>query len=149
MKRTAARLIAALVLLAPATLVAGDMPPRYVVFIHAGPKSPDDPAVRQIAGILVKSGFVVRAPEGDSDVVGGPGIDYFSDDALPAAKQLAELLNNLLPKLISGVPVKPLSPRKQNVKNPATYLGAWLFETPLPARAPTVAPVSPAPAPRG
>lgn len=136
MKRTICRLMTVLILLAPAPLAAqlpSSSEPKYVVFIHTGPKPADDPAIRQIAGILVKNGFVVRAPDNDSDLVGGPGVDYFSDEALPTAKQLAELLNGLLPKFqIEGVTIKPLAPRKQNVKNPALYLGVWLFTAPAP-----------------
>jgi len=140
MKRIICRLVTILILLAPAPLAAQTSEPRYVVFIHTGPRPADDPAIRQIAGILVKSGFVVRAPDNDSDLIGGPGIDYFSDDALPAAKRLADLLNGLLPKFqIEGVTIKPLSPRKQSVKNPAMHLGVWLFTAPAPQISPPAA----------
>lgn len=130
MKRTICRLLTVLALLAPVPLAAQAQisEPKYVVFIHTGPKKADDPVIRQILGYVVKSGFLVREPDANSDFVGGPGIDYFSDDALPAAKRLADLLNGLLPKFqIEGVKIQPLNPRKQNVKNPATYLGVWLF----------------------
>jgi hypothetical protein len=96
----------------------------YIVFMHTGPKSPDDTSVRAIAGQLVRSGYVVRAPEGDQDKVGGPGVDYFADDAKPAAERLADTVNKLLE---AETGFKPLKPRRQNLKNPPNYLGLWLF----------------------
>jgi hypothetical protein len=105
----------------------------YIVFMHTGPKKPDDPSVRAIAAQLVRSGYVVRAPEGDRDTVGGPGVDYFSDDAKPAAQALSDVVNKLLQqereaeKEAKKEEFKPLQPRRQTVKNPPNYLGLWLF----------------------
>lgn len=132
MTRIICRLVAILLLLVPLPLAAQTVQSneaKYIVFIHTGPVSPDHPSVRQIAGILVRSGnYVVRAPDNDRDLVGGPGIDYFSDAALPAATQLAASLNELLSKIkLQGPEQKPLKPRKQSAKNPANYLGVWLF----------------------
>ena len=130
MKRIICRLVTAMVLLVPVPLAAqtnqsSDF--KFIVLMHAGPKLPDDESIRQITGILVRSGYVVRAPDNERDLVGGPGVDYFSDAALPAAKQLADLLNAWLSKLQQGAALKPLNPRKQNVNNPANYFDVWLF----------------------
>jgi hypothetical protein len=131
------KLVATVILLMPAAAFAQSAQrgtpaqsgePQYIVFIHSGPRKPDDPVVRQIAGFLVRAGYVVRSPDDAQDLVGGPGVDYFADPALPVAQTVANTINDLLPKL--GTPLddsKKLKPRKQNVKNPATYLGVWLF----------------------
>ena len=133
------KLLAAVLLLMPASAFAQSASqsgapsqsgePKYIVFIHSGPKKADDPLVRQIAGFLVRAGYVVRSPDDAQDLVGGPGVDYFADPALPVAQQVANSINELMPKL-GGPPLddkNKLKPRKQNARNPATYLGVWLF----------------------
>jgi hypothetical protein len=133
------KLVATVILLMPAAAFAQSAQrgtpsqsgePQYIVFIHSGPKKADDPVVRQIAGFLVRAGYVVRSPDDAQDLVGGPGVDYFADPALPVAQTVANTINELLPKLVGTAldDSKKLKPRKQqNVKNPATYLGVWLF----------------------
>jgi len=101
---------------------------RYVVFIHAGPKKPGDQGVKNLALRLVKQDYLVRQPEFDQDVVGGPGVDYFTDQAKAKAQEVADIVNDFLAD--TGAlpdPGKKLKPRLQNVKNPPTYLGVWLY----------------------
>ena len=101
---------------------------KYVLFIHAGPLAPTSDVVRNIALELTRKGYLVRAPDNDLDAVGGPGVDYFDDSAQSKAQEVATIVNEQLPKL--GVPVaddKKLKARKQSAKNPAEYLGLWLF----------------------
>lgn len=103
---------------------------QFVVFLHGGGYDTtkfDDKGLRQIGAILVKKGYVVRAPDMDRDQVGGPGVDYFSDEALTAAQDVANTVNAELKnrKLLNDG--KELKARRQNVKNPPGYLGVWLF----------------------
>jgi hypothetical protein len=99
----------------------------YVVFIHCGPRKADDPAVKQIAIMLAKQGYSVREPENDQDVVGGPGVDYFDDQAKVKAEEIAQAVNNHLAGLSPPV-TKKLTARRQTVKSSSsTYLGVWLF----------------------
>ncbi len=100
----------------------------YVLFIHAGPKKPDDAGVKDLALRLLKRGYVVRQPAFDQDVVGGPGVDYFTDQARSKAQEVADIVNDFLTD--TGTPpsdARKLKPRLQNVKNPPTYLGVWLY----------------------
>ena len=100
----------------------------YVLFIHAGPKKPDDGSIKELALRLLKRGYVVRQPAFDQDVVGGPGVDYFTDQARGKAQEVADIVNDFLADI--GTPpsdAKKLKPRLQNVKNPPTYLGVWLY----------------------
>jgi len=99
---------------------------KFVLFIHTGPRRPDDKVVKRIAGALAQKGYLVRAPDGQQDNVGGPGVDYFADTALDAAKDVAKTVNDILQKEMSRTE-NTLRPRRQRTKNPATYLGVWLF----------------------
>jgi hypothetical protein len=94
-----------------------------VLFIHCGPKTADDPAVKKIAVKLASSGYSVREPEEDQDKVGGPGVDYFAPNAADEAKKIADLVNELLAPAAD----KQLKPRLQTVKNPSNYFGVWLY----------------------
>ena len=99
----------------------------YVVFIHCGPKNADDPVVKQIAIMLAKQGYSVREPEDYRDVVGGPGVDYFDDQAKAKAEEIAKVVNDYLAGVMPPVPRK-LTARRQTVKSSSsTYLGVWLF----------------------
>jgi hypothetical protein len=103
---------------------------QFVVFLHGGGTDTakiEDQDLRQIGAVLVKKGYIVRAPDMDRDQVGGPGVDYFSDEARTAAEDVASTVNAELSNrklLITG---KELKPRRQNLKNPPGYLGVWLF----------------------
>lgn len=99
---------------------------EYVVFIHCGPKSPDDPVVRAVAIALLQKGFLVREPEPDQDNVGGPGVDYFDESAAAVAADIANSVNAVLTK---DPNVKPLVPRSKRLNNPAFYFGVWLFQS--------------------
>jgi len=94
-----------------------------VLFIHSGPKTADDPAVKKIAVKLASSGYSVREPEEDQDKVGGPGVDYFAPNAAGDAQKIADLVNELL----APAPDKQLKPRLQSAKNPSNYFGVWLY----------------------
>ena len=108
---------------------------KYVLFIHAGPLPPTSEVVRNVTLVLARRGYLVRAPDDDLDAVGGPGVDYFDDSARSKAEEIADIVNDILPKL--GIQVaddKKLRARKQNAKNPAEYLGVWLFDKSTKAR---------------
>jgi hypothetical protein len=98
----------------------------YVVFIHSGPKQSDDPVVKRLAVMLAKQGYSVREPENDQDKVGGPGVDYFADQAKAKAQDLADAVNGYLGPLGQEAS-KKLQPRKQSGKSPPNYLGIWLY----------------------
>jgi len=101
---------------------------KYVLFIHTGPLQPTSDVDTKIALELKGKGYVVREPDSNLDAVGGPGVDYFDDSAQAKAQEVANIVNEMLPKL--GIRVaddKKLRARKQNAKNPAEYLGLWLF----------------------
>jgi len=101
-------------------------PFAYVLFIHCGPKKADDPIVKQLAILLAKRGYSVREPAPDQDLGGGPGVDYFDDQAKPKADEIAKVVNDYLAGLSPPV-TKKLTARRQSVKNSPTYLGVWLF----------------------
>jgi hypothetical protein len=105
---------------------AADTP--YVLFIHSGPKPADDIIVKRLAVTLAKQGYSVREPEDDQDKVGGPGVDYFADQAKAKAQDVADKVNEFLAQ--NGQPAdaaKKLQPRRQSGKSPPNYLGVWLF----------------------
>jgi hypothetical protein len=97
----------------------------FVLFIHSGPKSADDIIVKRLAVTLAKQGYSVREPEDDQDKVGGPGVDYFVDQAQAKAQDVADKVNEFFAQ--NGEPVKKLQPRKQSGKSPPNYLGVWLY----------------------
>ena len=70
------RICLLLLLLAPSLLSAQTQQSgEFVVFIHAGGGSINDQDLREIGALLVKKGYVVRAPDGERDETGGPGVD--------------------------------------------------------------------------
>ncbi|HXO72429.1 MAG TPA: hypothetical protein VN838_26010 [Bradyrhizobium sp.] len=95
----------------------------YVLFIHSGPKSADDPEVKRIAVSLAKAGYSVREPQNDQDKVGGPGVDYFAPQAANEAAKVAGLVSGYLGLDAS----KKLPTRRQSGKSPPNYLGVWLY----------------------
>jgi hypothetical protein len=119
-KRTILAILLCLPSLAQAELPA---PVPNVLFIHCGPKTADDPTVKQIAIKLAGSGYSVREPEADQDKVGGPGVDYFTPAAAGEAKKIADLVSGYLALDESH----KLKPRLQSVKNPPNYFGIWLY----------------------
>jgi hypothetical protein len=106
---------------------------KFVVFLHVGGKGADgnllidDKGVKSIAIALLSKQFVVRAPDWDNDEVGGPGVDYFAESSLEAAKEVAAAVNAKLKELKLNRDGKELMPRLQRVNNPPSYLGVWLF----------------------
>jgi hypothetical protein len=101
---------------------------KFVVFIHAGGKDIDDKSIKEIAVTLLGKRYVVRSPDRERDDVGGPGVDYFSDSARDAAQEVADTVNEKLESLkLLTDDNKKLKPRLQQLKNPAGYLGVWLF----------------------
>ncbi|WP_375412067.1 hypothetical protein [uncultured Bradyrhizobium sp.] len=100
----------------------------YVLFIHSGPKSPNDPVVKRLAVALARQGYSVREPEPDQDKVGGPGVDYFDDAAKAKAQEVANAINDYFSQNAPpGDAPKKLQPRRQSTKNAANYLGVWLY----------------------
>jgi hypothetical protein len=124
-------LMAVVCLPAVALAQAPPAPPAstpYVLFIHSGPKSSDDAIVKRLAVTLAKQGYSVREPEGDQDKVGGPGVDYFADQAKDKAQDVADKVNEFFAQNATATqPAKKLQPRKQNGKSPPNYLGVWLY----------------------
>jgi hypothetical protein len=128
-KRTILAILLCLPALAQARAQAGPPVPAdtpYVVFIHSGPKQSDDIVVKRLAVMLAKQGYSVREPENDQDKVGGPGVDYFADQAKAKAQELADAVNDYLGPLGQDAS-KKLQPRKQSGKSPPNYLGIWLY----------------------
>jgi hypothetical protein len=101
-------------------------PGPYVLFIHCGPKKAEDKEVKELALMLAKLGYSVREPEEDQDKVGGPGVDYFADQAKAKAQEVADTVNGYLGPLGQDAN-KKLQPRKQSGKSPPNYLGIWLY----------------------
>jgi hypothetical protein len=121
MKRLACGLILLAALCWPVSLYAQSQ--QFVVFVHAGPNRAADPKVKLIAAAVAQGGYLVRAPDNDVDPV-APGVDYFADSAETAAKDVARIVNNAF----KGVPGSSvLTVRRQRVRNPAGYIGVWLF----------------------
>lgn len=104
----------------------GGSPFAYVLFIHCGPKNADDPVIKQLAILLARQGYSVREPENDQDLGGGPGVDYFDDQARAKAEEIAKVVSDYLAGLNPPV-TRKLTARRQTVKNSSTYLGVWLF----------------------
>jgi len=107
-------------------------PSKSVVFIHDGhgdAKVPDRVS-DTIANELAKVGYIVRSPDHEQDVVGGPGVDYFFDQDLQFAQHVAEVANFELKAAYTAAQITGpprLVPRKQVAKNLPGYLGVWLF----------------------
>jgi hypothetical protein len=131
MNRLLAQILVILVLTVPLPLRAQQMrQSEFVVFIHAGPRSANDPIILQIAGYLSRMGFIVRAPDFERDTFAGPHVEYSSESASSVAQQVADLLTKMK-QAISGLSPderRPLRVQQQlNTKNPPGYLGVWLF----------------------
>jgi hypothetical protein len=135
MTTTIGRVYLLLLLLAPSVLSAQQQssgaPERnsqFVVFIHAGGGDINDRSLREIGAMLVRKGYVVRAPDRERDEIGGPGVDFFSTFARDAAQDVADTVNAGLQALkLLPDEKKKLQPRLQRVNNPPGYLGVWLF----------------------
>jgi hypothetical protein len=95
----------------------------YTLFLHTG-GGPSDTA-ELVKGVLQKQGYKVL-PDGETDGIGGPGVDYFNDQDRAGAERVARLVNSALPE-----DLKRLQPRRQQVRNPLGYLGVWLFQIPF------------------
>ena len=101
---------------------------RYVLFIHSGPKNADDIIVRRLALTLVKRGYSVREPKNDQDKVGGPGVEYFADEAKGKAQDVADMVNDFFAQNGQAVdPAKKLHPRKMRGNSLPNYIGVWLY----------------------
>jgi hypothetical protein len=129
MMRSTALVVLALLTVVPILVQAQTAESGFVVFIHSGPRPPNDPVVVQIAVSLVNRGFVVRAPDSARSSPDGPRVDYFSESASSAAKLVAGLVNDAKQSAsgLSPDEKRALTPRLQYVNNPSTYLGIWLF----------------------
>jgi hypothetical protein len=99
---------------------------RFVIFIHTGGGTITEEQAKAIAVDLVRKRYTVRVPDNQQDRVGGPGVDYFADDAKGAADDVAATVNAAM-KSLNLRNSKPLAARRQNLKNPPGFLGVWLF----------------------
>jgi hypothetical protein len=118
-----------LLLLAPSLLSAQTRQPgEFVVVIHAGGGSIDDQNLREIGALLVKKGYVVRAPDRERNVKGGPGVDYFSSFAREAAEDVADTVSEgLLAMRLPPDAKQRLKPRLQlRPSNLPIFLEVWL-----------------------
>lgn len=123
------RICLLLLLLAPSLLSAQTQQSgEFVVFIHAGGGSINDQDLREIGALLVKKGYVVRAPDRERNVKGGPGVDYFSSFAREAAQDVADTVNEqLLAMRLLPDEKQRLRPRLQlRPNNLPVYLEVWL-----------------------
>jgi hypothetical protein len=105
-------------------------PGHCIVFVHGGGKKERDArneAASAIAKELAKSGYVVRSPDQEQDVVGGPAVDYFDEADLACARAIAAVVNaNTEVGKLQEKPIQ-LAPRRQRIKNQPGYIGVWLF----------------------
>jgi hypothetical protein len=125
--------LAAALLLATAICLAipparGAAPPQpeqqnvsNIVFIHTHGQPVDSDKVVPVLKALLQAGFSVRKPDTDGDLVGGPGVDYFSEDDQPAAEEIADVVNKARPD-----DAPKLKPRRETSKHPPHYFGVWL-----------------------
>jgi len=122
------RICLLLLLLAPSLLSAQiQQRGEFVVFIHAGDGSIKDQDLREIGALLVKKGYVVRAPDRERNVKWGPGVDYFSSFAREAAEDVADTVNEqLLAMKLLPDEKQRLRPRLQLRPNLPVYLEVWL-----------------------
>ena len=99
---------------------------RFTLFIHAGgrPENVSSEVVGALVRQLAGAGYTVTAPDLDADKVGGPGVDYFSDQDAAAAQAVATIVNFALPP-----GAERLKPRPQKIRNPPGFLGVWLFHS--------------------
>jgi hypothetical protein len=96
---------------------SGGTPQKYVVFIHAG-KSRQDLA-RTVEQALTAKGYLVRGIDDDPDP-GKPRVDYFRDDDLSGAGEIAGIVNSIAP-----ADAKP-EPHRSKASNPPGFIGLWL-----------------------
>ena len=94
-------------------------PARFRIFIHFGSAGIDVAFKVKLA--LEEFGFRVHAPDGQADVVGGTGVDFFNDEDLPGASAISQIVNGVLPPNVQQV-----APRRQRVVNPPGFIGVWL-----------------------
>jgi hypothetical protein len=127
MMRLITRILFALLLAVPLPLHAQETPEEFVVFIHSGPRNPDDPLVVQIASSLAERGFIVRVPDNLRSPYDDPRVDYFSQSAYRVARLVADLVNTAKSGALSPNENKPLTPQLLSTKNRATYLAVRLF----------------------
>jgi hypothetical protein len=125
-RRRAFTLLAALAATAATGRAVAQQPDNssYILFLHAGAPTDihdADSLLLVVLQGLVKAGYSVRKPDNERDAVGGPGVDYFNDNDLAAAQDVANIVNDAMPNR------KKLAPRRQRVNNPPHYLGVWLF----------------------
>src|SRR5271166_4926036 len=94
--------------MAGAQLQAQQQVATNIVFIHTAGQPIDGDAVVAVLKALLQAGYSLRKPDTDGDVVGGPGVDYFYDDDLPAAQSIADIVNRTRPDT-----ARKLTPRRQ------------------------------------
>jgi hypothetical protein len=95
---------------------SGSAPPKYVVFIHAGKARQD--LAKNVEQALSAKGYIVRGIDDDQDP-GEPRVDYFRDDDLSGAKEIAGAVNAL-------APAAKLEPHRSKAANPPGFIGLWL-----------------------
>ena len=102
----------------------------YILFIHTGaPKGSVVPDVKTLIERLKNEGYVVRGADGQSDDVGGSGIDYFREVDKTGADRIASSVNDWL-KANGKADMANLQARRQTVSNSAGFIGVWIFGRP-------------------
>jgi hypothetical protein len=93
---------------------------RFRIFLHVGQaKNRPVPDVDAIKKALATQGFAVLATDEDVDEF-GPGVDYFDDRDIDAAKKVAASVGGLLPGNSDSMRV-----RRQTVQSRPGTLGIW------------------------
>jgi hypothetical protein len=98
---------------------------RFVLFLHAGSTKPVDRVViKKIAVALAVRGYFVREPDDRRNEEGGPGVYFFDEQDLQAARDIAEVVNSEIPA--GG---KRLSANKSEYpESRRGYIHVWLFD---------------------
>jgi hypothetical protein len=95
---------------------------RYVIFLHAGGGAKE--AAEKLKEALTTRGFTIGGVDDKQDLVGGAGVDYFSEQDRVAAGDVADSANAALPPAQAHV-----MPRFQKIQNPLGFLGVWLYNS--------------------
>jgi hypothetical protein len=108
-----------------------ERPSNYILFVHYGAPS-DVGAVPNVSSLVKKlksDGYVVRGADDQRDDSGTPGIDYFREEDKPTATVIADTVNKWLQEN-DKQELAVVKPRRQDIHNPAGYIGVWIFGHP-------------------
>jgi hypothetical protein len=95
-------------------------PRRFRLYLHTSDQSKE--TVAKVRDALTKAGYPVLASEEDTDSIGGPAVDYFSEGDSVGATSVAKIVSDVL-KAPDG---RAIAARRQRAYNPIGVLGVWL-----------------------